>query len=146
MITVTIPGMRLRSPNAMRGTTRGARMALAKYTHNTREAAAMLTLAALRKAVRGTGLDYFLPKTDAAIITLTRIAPRAFDDDNLAASFKALRDGVADGLTVDDGDPRVTWRYAQRRGKAREYAVIIEIVPRADDYPAGVPEMVERAL
>ena len=37
-------------------------------------------------------------------ITLTRIAPRTLDDDNLAAGFKATRDGVADWLGVDDGD------------------------------------------
>ena len=49
-------------------------------------------------------------------ITLTRIAPRTLDDDNLAAGFKATRDRVADWLGVDDGDKRLTWRYAQERG------------------------------
>lgn len=56
-------------------------------------------------------------------ITLTRIAPRQFDSDNLAASFKGLRDGIADRIGIDDGDPIVKWRYAQRRGKPKEYAV-----------------------
>jgi len=69
--------------------------------------------------------------SDASLsVTLTRIAPRALDGDNLAAGLKAVRDGVADALGVNDADPRVTWAYAQERGKPREYAVRIEI--RAD--------------
>ena len=64
------------------------------------------------------------------VITLTRIGPRRLDSDNLAAIFKALRDGIADRLEVDDGDPRVTWRYAQERGK---YGVRVEFEPRAGE-------------
>jgi crossover junction endodeoxyribonuclease RusA len=60
-------------------------------------------------------------------ITLTRIAPRDLDDDNLASGFKAFRDGVADWLGIDDGDNRLTWRYAQRRGKPKEYAAEVKI-------------------
>jgi hypothetical protein len=61
-------------------------------------------------------------------VTLTRIAPRALDDDNLRGALKAVRDGVSDALGVDDRDPRVTWLYSQKRGRAREYAVAIDIV------------------
>jgi hypothetical protein len=57
--------------------------------------------------------------------TLTRIGKRRLDDDNLAGAFKAIRDGVADGLGLDDGDPRIEWRYAQEIG--REYGIRIEI-------------------
>lgn len=62
------------------------------------------------------------------VLTLTRIAPRKLDDDNLASGFKATRDGIADWLGIDDGDPRLTWRYAQRKGAPKEYAaeVVIE--------------------
>ena len=60
-------------------------------------------------------------------ITLTRIAPHTLDDDNLAAGFKATRDGVADWLGVDDGDKRLTWRYAQERGAPKTYQVRIEV-------------------
>ena len=60
-------------------------------------------------------------------ITLTRIAPRAMDSDNLARAIKHVRDGVADALRVDDGDPRLEWRYSQERGGAKEYAVRVEI-------------------
>ena len=55
----------------------------------------------------------------SATITLTRIAPRALDSDNLASAFKACRDGIADALGVDDGSPRLEWRYAQEKGAAR---------------------------
>ncbi len=51
-------------------------------------------------------------------VTLTRIAPRKLDDDNLAFAFKGIRDEVAAYFGVDDADPRLTWRYAQERGKA----------------------------
>ena len=61
-------------------------------------------------------------------VTLTRIAPRALDDDNIRAALKSIRDGVADRLGIDDRDERVTWDYVQRRGKPKEYAVDIEVV------------------
>lgn len=60
-------------------------------------------------------------------ITLTRIGPRKLDDDNLASGFKAFRDGIADWLGIDDGDKRLTWRYAQRKGKPKEYAAEVHI-------------------
>ncbi len=61
-------------------------------------------------------------------VTLTRIAPRAMDSDNLAAGFKGVRDGVADFLKIDDGSGRVTWEYGQMKGAPKEYAARIEIV------------------
>lgn len=60
-------------------------------------------------------------------ISLTRIAPRELDDDNLAGGFKATRDGVADWLGVDDGDKRLTWSYSQERGAPKTYQVRIEV-------------------
>lgn len=60
------------------------------------------------------------------VVTLTRVAPSAgLDGDNLQGSLKAARDGVADWMKVDDRDPRVTWRYEQRRGRPKQYAVEI---------------------
>lgn len=61
-------------------------------------------------------------------ITLTRIAPRMLDQhDGLPCALKPIADEVAKQLGVDDRDKRVEWRYAQCRGKVREYAVQIEI-------------------
>ncbi|MDP1543175.1 MAG: hypothetical protein Q8L99_08500 [Polycyclovorans sp.] len=61
------------------------------------------------------------------VVTLTRIAPRPLDDDNMIGGFKALRDGIADRLGVADNDPRVKWTYGQERGK--RYAVRVEVTP-----------------
>lgn len=68
--------------------------------------------------------------TFPVLTTLTRIAPKPLDDDNLRGACKAVRDGIADALGIKDNDPRVTWAYAQMRGKVREYAVHIKIEPR----------------
>ena len=66
------------------------------------------------------------PPTLPVTVTITRIAPRALDDDNLAYSAKALRDGIADALGVNDRDPRVSWAYAQERGKPAAIRITIE--------------------
>ena len=63
-------------------------------------------------------------------VTITRVAPRALDDDNLASSQKHVRDGIADALGIDDRDPRVSWRYAQRRGDPKKYFVEVIIEAR----------------
>jgi crossover junction endodeoxyribonuclease RusA len=60
------------------------------------------------------------------VVRLCREGPRRVDDDNLAGAFKAVRDGVADALGVDDGDTNaVRWEY--RQDKARACAVSVEI-------------------
>jgi hypothetical protein len=61
------------------------------------------------------------------VVTLTRIAPRALDGDNLQGAFKAMRDEVAKWLGVPDNHPSIRWEYAQRRGGVGEYAVSISI-------------------
>jgi hypothetical protein len=61
------------------------------------------------------------------VVTMIRVAPRKLDGDNLQSGFKALRDGIADRLGVDDADPRVTWKYDQVRGRAKEYAARVKI-------------------
>lgn len=60
-------------------------------------------------------------------VMLTRIAPRELDDDNLRGALKAVRDGVADALGIDDGDRRVTWLYGQGRGTPRAYGVEVQV-------------------
>lgn len=57
-------------------------------------------------------------------VEIVRVAPRKLDGDNLQAAAKALRDGIADRLGVDDADPSVTWEYAQQKGP---YSVIVRI-------------------
>jgi hypothetical protein len=65
-------------------------------------------------------------------ITLTRIAPRKFDSsDNLPASFKYIKDAVAEYIHPGkapgraDDDERITWQYSQEKGAVREYAIRI---------------------
>src|SRR4030043_1869749 len=60
-----------------------------------------------------------------AVVRLVRLGKKTLDDDNLASSFKAVRDEVAaEILHVDDADSRVRWEYAQE--KSTHYAVRIE--------------------
>ena len=65
------------------------------------------------------------PTAWPVLVVLTRIGPRRLDTDNLASSAKAVRDGVADWLGVDDGDEsKVLWAYEQRTGA---YAVEVAL-------------------
>jgi hypothetical protein len=61
------------------------------------------------------------------IVTMTRVSAGELDGDNLQGAFKAVRDGIADALGVDDRDKRVEWRYEQRRVARGSYGVIVEI-------------------
>jgi hypothetical protein len=58
-------------------------------------------------------------------IVLTRLGPRTLDSDNLASALKAVRDGVADWIGVDDGSAQLDWQYEQRKGP---YSVEIEVI------------------
>lgn len=60
-------------------------------------------------------------------VEITRIAARRLDDDNLSGSAKAIRDGIADALGVNDADPGVAWRYGQRGGGPGQCGVEIRI-------------------
>lgn len=66
---------------------------------------------------------------EGATVTLTRVAPRLLDDDNLRGALKAVRDAIAFLLGRDDKPGSgIEWRYAQKQGKPREYAVVAEVV------------------
>lgn len=95
-----------------------------------RSAAVILTAAHAATAgiVVSSGNYYAL--AGPMVVTLTRIAPRSLDSDNLAGSAKHVRDGIADALGIDDRNPIVEWRYAQRRGAPKQYAVEIHISPK----------------
>ena len=81
------------------------------------------TRMSLSAAAQSSGAE-MLPVT----VVLTRVAPRRLDGDNLQSGFKAVRDGVADWLGVDDGNGLIDWQYAQRSGRPGEYAVEIEVI------------------
>lgn len=108
--TITIPGLRLSgSQNAREHwRTRSARV------KRERGLARLICSQNLTK-----------PTAWPVLVVLTRIGPRRLDSDNLAGSAKAVRDGVADWLGVDDGDEsKVLWAYEQRTGA---YAVEVAL-------------------
>ncbi len=62
-------------------------------------------------------------------VTLTRLKgyrERDFDGDNLQGAFKAVRDGIAMYLGIDDGSDLIEWEYRQDKDKAA--GVRVEIV------------------
>lgn len=58
------------------------------------------------------------------VVEITRVGKKMMDGDNLQGAAKALRDGIALRLGVDDADPSITWKYSQQIG---EYAAIVRI-------------------
>lgn len=69
-----------------------------------------------------------------AKITLTRIAPRPYDEaDNLRMAFKPIIDIVSDLLVPGlppghaDADPRLHFEFAQHRGRPKQYEIEITI-------------------
>lgn len=112
VVEVTLPLRTISEPNA-RGhwSTRAKRVKAHRTT----------ALLALRARVR----ELTLP----AVVVLTRQAPSSgLDDDNLRAALKAVRDGVADALGVDDRDPRVRWEYRQERAPRGRWAVCVRVM------------------
>ena len=63
-------------------------------------------------------------------ITLVRIkakGQRRYDGDNLQSGFKAIRDGIAMYLDIDDGSDRLDWIYEQEKGGDERGSVRVEI-------------------
>lgn len=67
-----------------------------------------------RNAARMLSRAYPVP----CVVTLVRVSPRVLDSDNLRSALKAVRDGIADRLCVDDGGDLVRWEYRQEKGPA----------------------------
>lgn len=87
----------------------------AKYAKQCRQAAFL--------AVRCNGIKE--PPNGAFVVRLVRFGKRRMDSDGLAISFKAVRDGIAAAMGIDDGDQRIDWQYSQEIGKT--YSVTITI-------------------
>jgi hypothetical protein len=119
VIKFTIPVKTTNPLNGSQGRTRGAVLAKAAQRKKQRNAARLCAMATHP-------LEPGEMLWDPAIL-LTRVSAGTLDTDGLAASLKSIRDGLADWLGVADNDPRVTWSYAQRKGKRREYSVEVEI-------------------
>jgi hypothetical protein len=83
---------------------------------------------AVRVAVRCKIAEKDRP-TPPLVITMTRIAPRELDGDNVTTAMKPVRDGIADGLGLTDDAERngLRWECRQMRGMPKEYGLRIEI-------------------
>lgn len=64
------------------------------------------------------------------VVTMTRLSPGTLDDDAVPGAFKGIRDEIAAWIQLKDNDPRITWRYAQAKGKL---GVRIEIGERDEN-------------
>lgn len=66
-----------------------------------------------------------------AVVTITRVSPRALDTAGLASALKGIEDEVASWLGVDDGraerSGQVLWLKLNEHGKPREHAVKITV-------------------
>jgi hypothetical protein len=120
MTTVKIPGLKLVSPNHAKHWAK---------QHKQKKKTAMI-IRCLLNAHKWPSLPLS--------ITLTRIAPRSLDYDNLVPSWKFLADCIGDCLIPGlapgraDGTGELRFHYAQVKGKVREYAIEISIVHATD--------------
>lgn len=62
------------------------------------------------------------------VVKLTRIGAKVLDSDNLAGSFKAVRDAIARRIGIDDGDSRIRFEYDQAANGRREYNIKVSII------------------
>lgn len=77
------------------------------------------------------GVMWWMAKYKSLTITLTRIAGKFLNPhDNLPRSFKAIVDGIADGLGTNDEDEGLTWKYAQEL--ATEFKTVPQVYKRKD--------------
>lgn len=126
MTTITIPidGMKL-------GAALNARVHWTKRAARAKKERAVVAVALLHVEVDKSVWHWFFhgaPMPKSMTCTLVRIAPRALDDDNLAGAFKSIRDEVAAFFGVNDGPKGpIAWRYEQRKGAPKQYAVEIRL-------------------
>ena len=89
------------------------------WTHDKKAARAKKNRSAAKfwteQKVRYSHMGEFIVGGAPLKVTITRIAPGKLDDDNLTGSAKHVRDGIADALGIDDGDPRITWVVEQAK-------------------------------
>lgn len=138
-IVVVVPAATVSEPNK-----RGTWHTKARRVKEHRRVAGLMVRAALSRVGATPGRGF-----DAAhyLVRLSRFAPGELDDDNLRGALKAVRDGVADALDLDDRSPRITWHYDQARLRAGVYLVLVELLPlRVWTGSPPPPSMLVRSL
>jgi hypothetical protein len=124
-VAFTIP-IRTKNPlNLSTGNTRLAAIIRTRQRHMHRDAARACTLAAMRTI--GLTAEQLVP----CIVDLIRVSSGKMDGDGLQASFKGIRDGIADALCVNDGGPFVVWRYGTKRCPQKHHCVEVVIARAA---------------
>jgi hypothetical protein len=63
-------------------------------------------------------------KRMVCIVSLIACRRRLLDDDNNVASFKPLRDAIAETLGIDDGEKCLRWQCAQVLTTGREVTLV----------------------
>lgn len=116
MITYEIPIRTISEANARGHWSKRARRARAQ-----RRMAGMITSSEMVRYLCDNPMD----SMTVFRIKLTRIGKGKMDSDNLAGAMKAIRDGIAEAIGIDDGDDRMRWEYGQEIGKL--YSVRVEI-------------------
>lgn len=74
------------------------------------------------------GEGYAIPSEGPWYVRITRISRGKLDKDNLGRALKTVQDTIAAAIGVDDGSPRIAWKYAQR-SEGPFLGVEIEIFP-----------------
>lgn len=82
--------------------------------------------AATNLAIRGEIFRRKLTLPMPLRVTFTRLGVRELDSDNLQGAFKAIRDGLADAIGVNDKDKGYTWVYLQEKAKQKAVRITIE--------------------
>lgn len=125
---IKLSGLKLVSPNRLRGNTRGAAISETRRKRDQRDIGKLQ----VRAVVSPFTTSCVKSGVSKAEITIVRITPKAYDDDNYIAACKALRDGIADAFMVKDNDPNIEFWYEQRRNqRPHQCDVHIEIRMRA---------------
>ncbi len=126
--------LKLENESNLRGKARNS-FRLSRITKEQKSAVGWALTAPLRnsglvRSLHPHGFELLRP----VVVTLSRLARRAFDDDGTIGSLKHVRDAVAEVLGLpSDRDRRVLWLYSHGpplvRGTAKIQGVRIEIRP-----------------
>jgi len=120
-VTVTVPGLRIRSVANLR-----EHWSVRRKRVNDEKLALMAELLrvpqAVAESVRCTG--------GPLRVRFVRLGGKPLDSDNLASGFKACRDQLAKWLGRDDGTRAgIEWHYAQELAKGYGVRVTVEAMP-----------------
>lgn len=63
------------------------------------------------------------------LVWLVRTGPQKIDSDSIGTTFKGVQDGLAEGIGIDDGDGRWTWRYGQKKSSQTGVLITLLVVP-----------------